>query len=165
MNILKIVVETPKGSTQKYDYNPDTNFFELNKVLPASMVFPFDFGFIPGTKGQDGDPLDVVVISESGNFPGCMIQVRIIGVIEAEQGETGAAKTYRNDRYLAVPQVSVVFSEVNDLKDLPKKLMEELENFFTQYNLLSGKKFKVVKHSGANAAMKTIKRNQERKIV
>ena len=62
---MKVVIETPKGSAQKYDYDFNDHFFDLKKILPAGMMFPYDFGFIPGTKGMDGDPLDVILISKS----------------------------------------------------------------------------------------------------
>lgn len=82
---MNLIIETPKGSSEKYDYDTQHHLFKLHKILPAGMVFPFDFGFIPGTKGEDGDPLDVLVISEFESFPGIMIDCRIIGCIKAKQ--------------------------------------------------------------------------------
>lgn len=70
MASIEIVVETPKGSAQKYDYDPKSRFFKMSKILPSGMVFPYDFGFVPDTKGEDGDPLDMIVISEFNSFPG-----------------------------------------------------------------------------------------------
>src|SRR5882724_761988 len=82
---IDVVIETPKGSAQKYDYDPSTHFFKLKKILPSGMMFPYDFGFIPGTRGEDGDPLDIIVISEFQSFPGCKMKCRVIGGIKAEQ--------------------------------------------------------------------------------
>ncbi len=85
MDTVTAVIETPKGNAEKYNYDPKTKFFKLKKILPTGMVFPYDFGFIPGTEGEDGDPLDIIVISEFESFPGCMVECRIIGAIIAEQ--------------------------------------------------------------------------------
>jgi len=84
--LFRVVVETPKGSRNKYAFDPDNRVFELKKVLPAGMAFPYDFGFLPSTKGGDGDPLDVLVLMDEPAFPGCVLKCRVIGVIEGEQG-------------------------------------------------------------------------------
>src|ERR1700753_2946474 len=105
MKEIYAVIETPKGSAQKYDYDKKTGFFILKKILPAGMVFPYDFGFIPDTKGEDGDPLDIMVFSEYCSFPGCMVKCRIIGGLMAEQSkEPGSQNKIRNDRFFAVPE-------------------------------------------------------------
>src|ERR1700760_5120369 len=106
MSSVEVVIETPKGSSQKYDYVPNTPFFKLKKILPSGTVFPYDFGFIPDTKGEDGDPLDIIVISEFNSFPGIMIKCRIIGGIKAEQSTKDAKKMIRNDRFIAIPKCS-----------------------------------------------------------
>src|SRR3954471_7423727 len=103
MKTLTAIVETPKGSAQKYTYEPEHKWLKLNKGLPAGMVFPFDFGFIPDTKGGDGDPLDVIAISEITSFPGCCMDCRIIGALKVNQTERNGITT-RNDRFLAVPE-------------------------------------------------------------
>jgi inorganic pyrophosphatase len=142
---VDVVIETPKGSAQKYDYVPNTPFFKLSKILPSGMVFPYDFGFIPKTKGEDGDPLDVIVISEFNSFPGIIITCRIIGGIKAEQSEDkDSKKMIRNDRFLAIPKCSSIFQDVDKLDDLPKQVIDELEEFFVDYNKLEGKKFKAL---------------------
>lgn len=159
MSSVDVVVETPKGSAQKYDYVPHTPFFKLSKILPAGMVFPYDFGFIPGTKGEDGDPLDVIVISEFNSFPGVIIKCRIIGGIKAEQSKKEDNKEMiRNDRYLAVPKCSNIFQDIAEVKDLPKHVMTELEEFFVDYNKLEGKTFKVLKMMGAKESTAQIEK-------
>lgn len=140
MPSITVVVETPKGSAQKYDWDDHLRLFKLNKVLPAGLAFPFDFGFIPGTKGGDGDPLDVIIISEVKSFPGCAMDVRLIGAIAANQTERDG-KTVRNDRFLAVPEVSQLFKDVQSYKDLPDDILKQLEAFFKNYNEQAGKKF------------------------
>jgi inorganic pyrophosphatase len=136
-----IIVETTKGSRHKYDYDPVSRFFKLKKIMPEGMTFPYDFGFIPGTKGEDGDPLDIIVISESGTFTGCMIECRVIGGIKGIQEEKG--KELRNDRFLAVPVTTKIFEKVHEVDDLPGKIIEELGSFFINYNKAAGKKFTV----------------------
>jgi inorganic pyrophosphatase len=158
MGCIDVVIETPKGSAQKYDYDPDTHFFKLKKILPSGMVFPYDFGFVPDTKGEDGDPLDVIVISEFNSFPGCVIKCRVIGGIKAEQSEEkGKKKMIRNDRYLAIPKFSNIFEKVKDIDDLPGNTITQIEDFFIDYNKIQGKEFKALKKLHAQEAGKMIK--------
>jgi len=151
MNTVTAIVESPKGSPYKYDYDEKLLRIKLNKVLPAGLVFPFDFGFIPGTRGEDGDPLDIMAISEIQTFPGCAIECRIIGAIKAEQTERDG-KTVRNDRFLAIPIVSVNYKEVNDIDQLQEGLIDEVIAFFETYNEQAGKKFKVIECVNAKQA-------------
>jgi inorganic pyrophosphatase len=158
---VDVVIETPKGSAQKYEYVPDTPFFKLKKILPSGMVFPYDFGFIPKTKGEDGDPLDVIVISEFNSFPGVIIKCRIIGGIKAEQSEdTGSKKMIRNDRFLAIPKCSNIFEHIQKMEDLPKQITDDLEEFFVDYNKLEGKKFKALEKLTPKEVMKLISDQQ-----
>jgi len=143
MKEVTAIIESPKGSAQKYDYEPELKGIKLNKILPAGLVFPFDFGFIPGTKGEDGDPLDIIVISEIATFPGCAVDCRIIGAIEAEQTERDG-KIVRNDRFLAIAKVSQLFSQINEADELPENILKQVESFFQNYNEQSGKKFKAL---------------------
>jgi inorganic pyrophosphatase len=156
MSTIKVVIETPKGSAQKYDYDPKTHFFEMSKILPSGMVFPYDFGFIPRTKGEDGDPLDVIVISEFNSFPGVVIKCRIIGGIKAEQSSDKQGKMIRNDRFLAVPKCSNIFQKVEAMHDLPDNIMNALEGFFVDYNKLEGKKFKILSKMDPKEARRLI---------
>jgi inorganic pyrophosphatase len=154
---VDVVIETPKGSAQKYDYDPESHFFKLSKILPAGMVFPYDFGFVPHTKGEDGDPLDVIVVSEFCSFPGCMIRCRIIGGIKAEQSEEkGKKKMIRNDRFLAIPKCSSIFEKVKSIEDLPDTIIKELEDFFIDYNKIEGKEFKALKKLDSKEAGKMV---------
>lgn len=158
MDTIIAVIETPKGNAEKYNYDPKTKFFKLKKILPTGMVFPYDFGFIPGTKGQDGDPLDVIVISEFESFPGCMVECRVIGAIAAEQ--TDKKGKIRNDRFLAIPVHAKSFSNIKSIEELPQEMMEELEQFFVTYNEIEGKKFKPIERLKAKDAFKLINKNK-----
>lgn len=156
---ITVMVECPKGFSQKIDYEPKEQRFRLSKILPAGLVFPFDFGMIPGTKGEDGDPLDIIVLSESGTFPGCLIDCRIIGALQAEQTERDG-KTMRNDRFLGVPGVSLLYAEVKTLNQLPEAILDQLESFFKNYNEQAGKQFQVTARLNAQQALALINNNQ-----
>src|SRR5215831_19946718 len=84
-NLIQVIIETPKASRNKYVFNPELKVFALKRVLPAGMTFPYDFGFVPSTKADDGDPLDVLVLMDEPAFPGCLLKCRVVGVIEGEQ--------------------------------------------------------------------------------
>jgi inorganic pyrophosphatase len=155
MSTINVIVETPKGSAQKYDFDQKTGYFQLNKMMPVGLVFPFDFGFIEGTIGEDGDPLDVIVISEIKTFPGCAMNCRIIGAIKAEQEERDG-EIFRNDRFIGIPTVSVQFKDVKELRDIPSAILAQLEVFFETYNRQAGKKFKVMARVAADAANKMV---------
>lgn len=150
---LPVVIETPKGSSEKYDFDPASRFFVLSKILPAGMVFPYDFGFILGTKGADGDPLDVMVISEFKSFPGCLIKCRLLGAIKAEQKERDGT-VVRNDRYIAVPVVSKAFKGVDAIA---AQTIREIEHFFISYNEQEGKQFTPLGYIEAAPAYEQIK--------
>ena len=162
MKSVDIIIETPKGSNVKYTYEPESGFFKVKKALPAGMMFPFDFGFIPGTKGGDGDPLDIIVISEFNNFPGCKMECRLIGSIKAKQSEDkGKQNKIRNDRFIGIPVESLVFEKATSIKDLPSKMIKELEEFFVQYNKMENKIFTVECHLSADKSYKLLMSSAE----
>src|SRR3954465_7884573 len=99
---VNVIIETPYKSRNKFDYDKETGLFRLRKVIPTGMEFPCDMGFIPGTKGEDGDPLDALLLMDELTYPGCLVECRLLGVITAEQSEPGKP-TKRNDRFMAVP--------------------------------------------------------------
>src|SRR5256714_4781218 len=101
--LLRVVVETPKGSRNKFAFDAEQHIFELKKVLPAGMTFPYDFGFVPSTIADDGDPIDVLVLMDEPAFPGCVLSCRPIGVIEGEQRDEKKKKE-RNDRIIAIQE-------------------------------------------------------------
>jgi inorganic pyrophosphatase len=149
-----IVIETTRGSHLKYRQNPETGLFELRKALPLGMVFPYDFGFIPGTKGEDGDPIDAMVISEFASFTGCRMTCRIIGALLAEH--SGKGKKVRNDRFFFIPEDSVTFSNIKTIGDLGKEHNQQLRDFFVNYNKVDDKIFTPLKWIDASKASKLI---------
>ena len=119
------------------------------------MMFPFDFGFIPSTLGDDGDPLDIMVLMDAPAHVGCLMEVRIIGIIAAEQTEDG--KTESNDRLLGVAVHSYNHEGLETINDVSETLLDQVEAFFVSYNKQRGKKFKVTGTGGPQKAMKFLK--------
>jgi inorganic pyrophosphatase len=153
--MLRVVIETPKWSRNKFAFNPDERVFELKKVLPAGMTFPYDFGFVPSTEADDGDPVDVLVLMDEPAFPGCVLACRPIGVIEGEQGEKKDKE--RNDRIVAVQEDAHSWADIKTINDLGDDFCRELEEFFVNYHRLSGKEYRVLGHKGPSAARKLVK--------
>lgn len=149
---LNVIIEAPKGSRNKYAYDPGEGLFVLKSVLPAGAIFPFDFGFIPSTLGEDGDPLDVLVLMDEPAFAGCLVPARLVGAIVAEQTERDG-EVERNDRLIAVAAKSYIHRDVRSLGDLNRTLLEEIEHFFRSYNEVRGKRFDAVQRTGPEEAL------------
>jgi inorganic pyrophosphatase len=147
---LQVVIETPKGSRNKFAFDEKQNIFALKKVLPTGMAFPYDFGFVPSTLAQDGDPTDVLVLMDEPAFAGCLLQCRIIGIIEGEEGKKKEA--IRNDRIVAIEKDNHSFSDIKHIKDLGNEFVRELETFFVNYHALSGKKYRILAAKGPKEA-------------
>jgi inorganic pyrophosphatase len=139
---LRVVVEATAGTRSKNKYDPELDVFELHHVVPAGTSFPLDFGFIPGTLGEDGDPLDALVFADEPTPVGIVVPCRVIGVLRGRQREKGTKRDTRNDRYLAVADKSHTFAHWHDLPDVPPKLLDELEAFFVSYNAQRGVRYK-----------------------
>ena len=157
---LIVVIETPKGSRNKYDYDEELRLFKLAKVLPERATFPNEFGFIPSTRGEDGDPLDVMVLLDQPTAVGCLLTARLIGVIEAQQKEEDGTRC-RNDRLIAVATHAHVHGEVQSLDQLDSKLVDEIEHFFISYNEMIGKTFKPLGRFGPKRAMRLVNRGRK----
>ena len=150
-NELDIIIDTPKGSRNKYEFDERRRLLKLSGILPVGSVFPFDLGFIQDTVGGDRDPLDVLIMMDEPAFPGCVVAARLIGVIKANQKEK--VKTNRNDRLIAVATDSVTHSHVRSLNDLNKTLVDQIEHFFISYNQIKGNKFDPLSREGPIKAM------------
>ena len=148
---LVVVIETPRGSRTKLAYVPTWGTFMVKRILPAGMVFPYDFGFVPGTLADDGDPLDVLVLSDGAVPMGAVVLTRLVGVIEAEQRE-GSGTWVRNDRLLGVAACSDAQRSVTDLRDLDRGLLAEIEAFFVDYHRVHGREFRPIHRRGATVA-------------
>ena len=149
------IIETPQGSRNKFKYDPELRLFRLHKALPIGAVFPFDFGFIPSTQAEDGDPTDMLLLMCEPAYPGCIVLTRLIGVIEAEQTEEG--KTVRNDRLMGAASLYKDYDKVHDLQDLGEGLLSQIEHFFISYNEMQDRQFKPIGRAGSEKAMTLVK--------
>lgn len=162
--LVNIIIDTPKGSRNKFKYDEKTQCFRLSRILPAGACFPYDFGSIPMTLAEDGDALDVLVISDTPSFTGCLITGKLIGTISGKQTEK--KKTIRNDRLLAVPVTPVNPALFEHMDDLPDAWVTEIEHFFVSYNQVQGREYKPIKHGGpeeAEEALTAAKRRYTRR--
>ncbi len=148
---VTVVIETSRGSRNKLGYDPGIGAFRLKFVLPEGMVFPYDFGFIPSTRAEDGDPLDVLVLLDDPAPAGCVVGTRLIGVIEARQRE-GDQQWVRNDRLLGAATHARTHRHIETLSDLRPGQCEEIAAFFKQYSTLNGRTFELLGQSGPEAA-------------
>lgn len=151
---IQVVIETPKGSRNKYAFDQEQKVFRLKKVLPAGMAFPYDFGFVPSTKAEDGDPVDVLVLMDEPAFPGCILKCRLIGIIEGAQGDKRNKE--RNDRVVAIEKSNHSFADIKHINDLGKQFLCELEEFFVNYHELSAQRYKIIGVKGPSQAKKRI---------
>jgi inorganic pyrophosphatase len=157
--LCDVIIEAPKGSRNKYKYNPESGVFELSGVLPEGMIFPLDFGFIPSTLGEDGDPLDIMALTDAPVCVGALVHVRIVGILEARQMERG--KSERNDRLIGVAIPSYEYENTKSLEDLSKTAVAQIEEFFVSYNRQRGKKFTILAASSPKKAARFLKQGIE----
>ena len=158
---LNVIIEAPKGSRNKYGYDPDEGLFVLKTVLPAGAIFPYDFGFIPSTLGEDGDPVDILVLMDEPAFAGCLVPSRLVGAIQATQTERDG-ESMRNDRLIAVAVASRNHRDVRSLDALGGNLLEEIEHFFVSYNAAKGKRFAPLGRAGPDEALRLVEEGRAR---
>jgi inorganic pyrophosphatase len=156
--MVEVIVETPKGSRFKYKYDPKKQWFTVHKALPVGLMFPYDFGFLPGTKGQDGDPLDVLILSEFSFLQGSMVECTVIGSMKAEQ--TDEKKIIRNDRIFVSPDIKGSYPVYESMNDVQEEKLTEIENFFIYYNAMQKKTFKPLGILDAEETLKSIKKQR-----
>ncbi len=154
---ITVVVETAKGSHNKYKYDPECRALRLSSVLAQGLSFPYDFGFFPSTLGEDGDPLDVLLFLDHGVPPSTVVTARLIGVLEIRQRHEKEKQWTRNDRFFAVATHAHDHSHLKTLADLRPHQLEEIESFFTHYAGLNGKQLEVLERKGPRRALKLLK--------
>lgn len=156
----RAIIETPKGRRNKFKYESDSGLYTLSRVLPQGFIFPFDFGFIPSTAADDGDPLDVIVLMDEPAHVGCVLKIRLIGVIKLVQTEKG--KKTENDRLIGVAVQSFEFDEVTATSDLKKSLVKQITDFMALYNKDSGKQDEVTGVDGPEQALELLEKAIEK---
>ena len=137
--LVRVIVDTPRGSRNKLKYDEELGCFKLSRVLPVGHVFPYDFGSIPRTRAEDGDALDVLVLLEAPSFPGCLVTVKLIGGLAARQ--TQDRKKLRNDRLIGAPQTPTNDAAFLHVEELGARCVGEIEHFFVAYNEAQGRTF------------------------
>ncbi len=131
--LINVLIEITAGSKNKYEYDKDLQAFALDRVLYSSVQYPYDYGFVPNTLADDGDPLDGMVLMEEPTFPGCVIQARPIGMLEMIDGGD------RDEKILCVPDKDPRYAQVKSLKDLAPHRLDEIAEFFKTYKNLEKK--------------------------
>jgi inorganic pyrophosphatase len=152
---VHVVVETPRGSGAKLEFDPDLQAFTLSKSLMLGLSYPYDWGFVPSTKGEDGDPIDVLVLHDAATAPGLVLKCKIIGVLQVLQKDKGKQKI-RNDRLIAVPRDSHREKSEEDVRGLPRQVREEIEKFFVATDELQDKELKFLGWKGPKAGEKLV---------
>jgi inorganic pyrophosphatase len=148
--LVHVVIDTPRGSRNKYKVDERLGTLKLSRVLPPGHRFPCDFGSIPGTRADDGDALDALVLGDEPYFPGCLVVAHLIGVLEARQTEAG--KTLRNDRLLSVPEAPGNLVHARTLDDVDPRWLDGVEHFFISYNEAHGRHFEPIGRRGPDVA-------------
>jgi inorganic pyrophosphatase len=151
------VIETPAGSRTKYAWDPAAKRFRARKVLPLGMAFPFDFGFVPKTRAEDGDPLDVLVLADAPLAVGAIVACRLLGVLAIEQSEIDDKEAIRNDRLIAVPTGSIRGARWRSLDDPGDVLLFEIEDFFRAAVEREGRSFRLLGRGDAAGAARAIR--------
>lgn len=158
--IINAIVETPRGSCQKFALEPELGIIAFHSVLPNKLEWPYDYGFVPQTLGEDGDGLDVLIVNENGLFSGCLVQVRIVGALREKKDEV------ENDRLIGVPPPSrgapLPTDAYYDITDLPSRELEHIKSFLVEYPALAGHNVTIRGVSTAAEAMKSIERGIRR---
>ncbi len=155
--LINMIVETPRGSHNKFNWEPEVERFKLKRCLPAGTAFPLDFGFVPGTQAEDGDPTDVLLLSEWPAYPGCLVECRLIGILKGKQKDPDMEEFVRNDRLLAVPKVSRDFAHVKTIADFGEQRLQDIFHFFQYYHGLDGGEYKHVGTADAAEALQILK--------
>ena len=154
-NIIDVIIEIPKGSRNKYEYNKAKKAFQLDRMLFSSMHYPSDYGFIDKTEAEDGDPLDALVLLTESTFPGCLIEAKPIGLFKMRD-EKGL-----DHKILCVPIHDPIWNHMNRISDVAPHLLIEIEHFFDVYKELEHKKTEVQGWEDVESARRVIREAQE----
>jgi inorganic pyrophosphatase len=157
---FRVVVESPRGSTVKLKFDSTLGVMTLSRPLPVGLGYPFDWGFVPGTRAADGDPIDAIVVWDTPTFPGIVLPCRALGVIQIDQRRESGRARERNDRIVALPVKAPRFDAIRSVRDLPKRVRQELEEFFLAVTVLEGKDVHVLGWQGPAAALRLLKQHR-----
>ena len=158
---FRVAIESPRGSAVKLKYDPVLQIMSISRPLPVGLVFPYDFGFIPATRGPDDDPVDALVVWDAASFPGVVMACRAVGVIRVRQNQTNhdARKRIRNDRILAVPTEAPRTPRGPLAGPGLKRIQEEISSFLIASTILDGKDAAILGWGGADEAIALIRKS------
>jgi inorganic pyrophosphatase len=155
---VNVVVESPRGSKVKFKFDPKLDVFTVSRPLVDGLVYPHDWGFVPSTRGPDGDPIDAMILWDRASFPGIVVACRLIGLAGVEQNRKKTPGTReRNDRVIAVPLNAPQFDTLRDIEDLSARKLKELESFFVAATTFENKEVELLGWSGAEQAYALVK--------
>ena len=155
-NAIEVMIEIPKGSRNKYEFDHDRHVMRLDRRLLSATTYPADYGFIPDTLSEDGDPLDALVLLDEPTFPGCLVSARPVGVFWMEDEKGPDAKI------ICFTESDPMWDHVKEISEMPKVLLAEIEHFFEVYKTLEEKKVSTAGYEGRDAAWKEIKASRSR---
>jgi inorganic pyrophosphatase len=162
--MVNAVIETSKHARAKLDYDPESGYYKLHDVLPEGLLFPFNFGFVPSTLAEDGDPLDILVITDAVLPSNCLLTVRLLGVIEAEETPEGKRESNRNDRLVGTPSGDPATASLGSIEDLRPEFLDQIERFFKSYGEFKGKEWNTLGRNGPDRALELVEKGmQERR--
>ncbi|NTW29932.1 MAG: inorganic diphosphatase [Candidatus Moranbacteria bacterium] len=151
-DVVNVIIECPKGTKNKYEIDKETGLIKLDRAMKSSQDYPFDYGFVPRSLWEDGDPLDVVVLTTYPLAPGILAEVRpvaVMGMIDCGEGD---------DKIIAVPKDDPRWDDVNDLSDINPHTLKEIQHFFQTYKSIEGKEVIVKKYRGRKEALVAVKK-------
>jgi len=154
-DIVHAVIEVPKGSRNKYEYSKKAGLLKLDRVLYSAVMYPGDYGFIPRTLFEDGDPMDILVMINEPTFPGCVIEARPIGMFKMIDDDE------KDFKILAVPATDPSFDDYHKMDDIPKHFPREMENFFLTYKQLQGTPVSTLGWATAEEAKESIQESRK----
>jgi inorganic pyrophosphatase len=159
---FRVVVESPRGSAVKLKYDPEIGAMTVSRPLTYGVTYPFDWGFVPGTRAADKDPVDAIVLWDTPTFPGVVIPCRALGLIKVDQRKSDGGGRERNDRIVAVPLKAPRTRQWRTHRDVPARMKQELEAFFIQVVALEDKDIRILGWSGPATAINLVKRGLTR---
>jgi inorganic pyrophosphatase len=156
---FRVVVESPRGSTVKLKFDPAVGAMTVSRPLTSGLRYPFDWGFVPGTRAADGDPIDAMLAWDTETFPGVVIPCRALGIVKVDQKSVRGGRRERNDRVVAMPLKAPRFDHLRKAGDLPIRVRREIETFFLAVTALEGKDVRILGWGGPEAALRLIRRS------
>jgi inorganic pyrophosphatase len=157
--VFRVVVESPRHATVKFKFDPALQAMKVSRPLTLGLRYPFDWGFVPGTRMGDGDPLDVMVLWDGESYPGVVLECRAIGVLLVEQKKKKGSGRERNDRVIAIPSEAPRAKDTRGPADLPVRVRREIEHFFVQVTAFEDKDIEILGWRGAARALQLVRQS------